>query len=100
MKFGFADLGPGRYLEWWVPANLISDQFDLMLKLPGRRTPPSRTHRSPMASPQFSQTKPWLIAFPARFTARGRQPLFPAQALVPIPKYEPVSVINTAGWIV
>jgi len=32
-NFGFTDLGPGRYLEAWVPANLIFDQFDLTLEL-------------------------------------------------------------------
>jgi hypothetical protein len=26
-NFGFTDLGAGRYLESWVPANLIFDQF-------------------------------------------------------------------------
>lgn len=30
-NFGFTDLGPGRYLEAWVPANLIFDQFALTL---------------------------------------------------------------------
>ncbi|MCJ7600564.1 MAG: hypothetical protein MUO63_03570 [Desulfobulbaceae bacterium] len=32
-NFGFTDLGPGRYLEAWVPANLIFDQFELLLTL-------------------------------------------------------------------
>jgi hypothetical protein len=32
-NFGFTDLGPGRYLEAWIPANLIFDQFDLTLEL-------------------------------------------------------------------
>lgn len=32
-NFGFTDLGPGRYLESWVPSNLIFDQFDLTLEL-------------------------------------------------------------------
>jgi hypothetical protein len=32
-NFGFTDLGPGRYLEAWVPANLIFDQFKLLLTL-------------------------------------------------------------------
>ena len=30
-NFGFTDLGAGRYLEAWVPANLIFDQFELIL---------------------------------------------------------------------
>src|SRR6185369_8979969 len=32
-NFGFTDLGAGRYLEAWVPANLIFDQFELQLTL-------------------------------------------------------------------
>ncbi len=32
-NFGFTDLGPGRYLEAWVPANLIFDQFEITLEL-------------------------------------------------------------------
>jgi hypothetical protein len=32
-SFGFADLGAGRYLEAWIPANLIFDQFPLNLDL-------------------------------------------------------------------
>ena len=31
-NFGFTDLGPGRYLEAWVPANLIFDQFTVDLE--------------------------------------------------------------------
>ncbi|RJX27385.1 MAG: hypothetical protein C4531_14000 [Desulfurivibrio sp.] len=32
-NFGFTDLVPGRYLEAWVPANLVFDQFELLLTL-------------------------------------------------------------------
>lgn len=32
-NFGFTDLGPGRYLEAWVPANLIFDQYPINLEL-------------------------------------------------------------------
>lgn len=32
-NFGFTDLGPGRYLEAWVPANLIFDQFTVDLEI-------------------------------------------------------------------
>ena len=42
-NFGFTDLGAGRYLESWMPANLIFDQFALDLELAGRRARPSRT---------------------------------------------------------
>lgn len=30
-NFGFTDLGAGRYLESWIPANLIFDQFEIDL---------------------------------------------------------------------
>lgn len=30
-NFGFTDLGGGRYLEAWAPANLIYDRFSLRL---------------------------------------------------------------------
>lgn len=32
-NFGFTDLGPGRYLESWVPANLIFDQYEIELNV-------------------------------------------------------------------
>lgn len=32
-NFGFTDLGAGRYLEAWIPANLIFDQFELNLEI-------------------------------------------------------------------
>ncbi len=32
-NFGFTDLGAGRYLESWVPANLIYDQYQIDLTL-------------------------------------------------------------------
>ena len=48
---------PGRYLEAWVPANLIFDQFDLMLELQDRSTRRSPTRRSPTApSPRSAPT--------------------------------------------
>lgn len=32
-RFGFTDLTPGRYLDSWIPANLIYDEFDLSLRV-------------------------------------------------------------------
>jgi hypothetical protein len=38
-NFGFTDLGPGRYLESWIPANLIFDQYELLLTIRVLNTP-------------------------------------------------------------
>jgi FMN phosphatase YigB (HAD superfamily) len=32
-NFGFTDLGAGRYLEAWVPSNLIYDQYEIELEI-------------------------------------------------------------------
>lgn len=39
--FGFSDLGPGRYLDSWLPANLIYDQYtvDIGVTVSGTREP-------------------------------------------------------------
>ena len=56
-NFGFTDLGPGRYLEAWIPANLIFDQFDARPRAANRSTPRSPTRRSPTArSPRSAQS--------------------------------------------
>lgn len=67
-NFGFTDLGAGRYLEAFVPANLIYDQFVLELELqlvntPIAHTPISNGTITPLGSNH------WSIAFPARYTA-------------------------------
>ena len=33
VQFWIHDIGAGRYLEAWVPANLIYDQFDLNIEI-------------------------------------------------------------------
>jgi hypothetical protein len=67
-NFGFTDLGAGRYLEAWVPANLIFDQFELQLEL--------RINNSAVAHSVISNGaitalafNHWRLAFPGRFTA-------------------------------
>jgi hypothetical protein len=67
-NFGFTDLGPGRYLESWVPANLIFDQFDLSLELRILNTSIAHT---PITNGTVTTlgTNHWLVAFPARSTA-------------------------------
>ncbi|HRD43175.1 MAG TPA: hypothetical protein PLN30_05460, partial [Ferruginibacter sp.] len=33
LNFGFTDLAPARYLESWLPSNLIFDQFSIQLEI-------------------------------------------------------------------
>ena len=67
-NFGFTDLGPGRYLEAWIPANLIFDQFDMTIDLQVINTPIAHT---PITNGTVTVlgTNHWSMAFPARFTA-------------------------------
>ena len=67
-NFGFTDLGAGRYLEAWVPANLIFDQFELELELEVTNTPVPHAVITNGAV-TFLGTNHWTVAFPARFTA-------------------------------
>lgn len=67
-NFGFTDLGAGRYLEAWVPANLIFDQFELRLELHLLNTPIAHTViTNGTVTPTSANV--WSISFPARFTA-------------------------------
>lgn len=67
-NFGFTDLGAGRYLEAWVPANLIFDQFDLQLEL---RLLHSSISHSVITNGAVTVLGPnhWRVNFPGRFTA-------------------------------
>jgi hypothetical protein len=67
-NFGFTDLAPGRYLEAWIPANLIFDQFALSLELQVVGTAVDHTLISNGAVTSMG-TNHWSVAFPARFTA-------------------------------
>jgi hypothetical protein len=67
-NFGFTDLGPGRYLESWIPANLIFDQFGLALELRVLNTAVAHT---PITNGVVTSVgvNHWSVAFPSRFTA-------------------------------
>ena len=67
-NFGFTDLGPGRYLDAWVPANLIFDQFDMTLELQVINTAIAHTPITNGAVTVLGANH-WSISFPARFTA-------------------------------
>lgn len=67
-NFGFTDLRPGRYLEAWIPANLIYDQFGLTLELQVLNTAVAHAViTNGVVTPLGSNH--WSVAFPARFTA-------------------------------
>ena len=67
-NFGFTDLGAGRYLEAWVPANLIYDQFAMALELEVTNTAVPHTVIT-NGSVTALGANHWSVAFPARFTA-------------------------------
>jgi hypothetical protein len=67
-NFGFTDLGAGRYLEAWVPANLIFDQFELELTLRVINTPVAHSVITNGAVTSLG-TNHWSVTFPKRFTA-------------------------------
>ncbi|MGB4075361.1 hypothetical protein [Pseudomonas sp.] len=67
-NFGFTDLGAGRYLEAFVPANLIHDQFELSLQLQLTGTAVAHTPIS-NGSVTILGSNHWRIDFPARYSA-------------------------------
>lgn len=67
-NFGFTDLGAGRYLEAWIPANLIFDQFDLVLELQVLNTAIPHTVITNGTVTALG-TNHWSITYPSRFTA-------------------------------
>ena len=67
-NFGFTDRGAGRYLEAWIPANLVYDQFELNLTLQVLTTAISHSIITNGTVTSLG-TNHWSVAFPARFTA-------------------------------
>lgn len=67
-RFAMSDLSPARYLEQWLPANLVFDAFELLLDLRIVNTAIAHTVVTNGASTSFGGNH-WSIAFPARFTA-------------------------------
>jgi hypothetical protein len=67
-NFGFTDLGAGRYLEAWVPANLIFDQFDATIEVELVNTPVPHTLITNGSVGTLGPNH-WSVTLPARFTA-------------------------------
>ena len=65
LSFGFTDLGPGRYLDAWIPANLIFDQFEIALDLEVTNTAIAHSIITNGAVTILGPTH-WSVAFPAR----------------------------------
>jgi hypothetical protein len=67
-NFGFTDLAAARYLEAWVPANLIWDQYavNLELQVTGTAIPHQVITNGTLTS---LGTNHWRAAFPDRVTA-------------------------------
>ena len=67
-NFGFTDLAAARYLESWVPANLIWDQYAVNLEL--HVTGTAVAHRViTNGTITTLATNHWRVAFPDRVTA-------------------------------
>lgn len=67
-NFGFTDLGAGRYLEAWVPANLVFDQFTLGLEIEIVNAGVGHTLITNGSTTTLG-THHWRATFPARTTA-------------------------------
>ncbi|MEO6548968.1 MAG: hypothetical protein ABIN94_13255 [Ferruginibacter sp.] len=67
-NFGFTDLGAGRYLEAWIPANLIFDQFTLNLEIQLINTTVQHSLITNGSVTNIANNH-WSITYPTRFTA-------------------------------
>ncbi len=67
-NFGFTDLGGGRYLEAWVPANLIYDRFALELDVRIRNSATPHVVITNGKTVEVGRNH-WRIRFPDTFTA-------------------------------
>jgi hypothetical protein len=76
--FWFTDLWPGRYLEMWLPANLIYDRFGVRLEI--KVASSNNAHRL-VTNGQVAELGPnhWRVEFPERFTALSPMLLLAAQ---------------------
>lgn len=68
LNFGFTDLAPARYLESWLPSNLIFDQFSIQLEIQMLNTaiPHSLITN---AETTVIASNHWQLNFPASSTA-------------------------------
>jgi hypothetical protein len=67
-EFWFSDLYPARYLEMWLPSNLIYDKFALNLDIQLINTAIGHSIFTNGVVNQLSQNH-WQLIFPDRFTS-------------------------------
>jgi hypothetical protein len=67
-NFGFTDLGAGRYLEAWIPSNLIFDQFDADIELRVLNTAIAHEVITNGTVTSLGSNH-WTVHFPSRSTA-------------------------------
>ena len=93
-NFGFTDLGGGRYLEAFVPANLIFDQFELVLEVVLLNTAVAHVPitNGTVTALGFNH---WRISFPARFTAHS--PMLEVRALDTLQSAATNAVLPVSG---
>jgi len=101
-NFGFTDLHPSRYLEAFVPANLIYDQFQLTLEIGVQNTGIAHAVITNGAVTSLGANH-WSISFPVRFSALS--PLLDIRASDTVTLWTdtvtlPVSgnVVTIEGW--
>jgi hypothetical protein len=97
-NFGFTDLGPGRYLEAWIPANLIFDQFDAAIELVLLNTAIPHTVITNGSVTSLGSNH-WSVSLPQRFTAlstllevRATDTLASATGTAALPTSGPVTI--------
>jgi len=84
-NFGFTDLGGGRYLEAWAPANLIYDRFSLRLDVWVRNATKPHALITNGEAVETSRNQ-WTVRFPSSCTA-----LSPMLELHPLDSVESAS---------
>lgn len=96
-NFGFTDLGAGRYLEAWIPANLIFDQFELDLELQVLNTAVTHTVIT-NGIPISLGANHWSVKFPDRFTAFS--PLLELRAADTLASMTDTTILPVSGTLV
>lgn len=80
-RSAFSDLNPARYLELWIPANLIFDQFQLTVEISIQHTTIQHTLITNGSVTDIGLNH-WLVSFPDYWTALSHLfELRPSEAL-------------------
>ncbi|MBI5328606.1 MAG: hypothetical protein HZB80_10025 [Deltaproteobacteria bacterium] len=96
-NFGFTDLGAGRYLEARIPANLIFDQFELVIELRILNTlvAHSLITNGEVISPGNNH---WQVNFPERFTSLS--PLLELRASDTLVSATDTTILPVSGLLI